>query len=352
MPTSPTRRAVLLALPAAAALAGCSTPWGRLRVQPLGGDPPPSPPPPGPDELARRSAVEAVQGVLGRAGGLDPALAGPLGSALAEQLEALGEQPATASAPPAAAGTAAAPGTTTTAPAASPAAPAPTTPAEVAAAARDAAQTASADLAGVAGGTARLLACVAAGLEAARAWLLSGEPPPTGPTQPPAPGSSSSPSSSGPAGPAGSPTPAQPSGEQAALVAALGVEQAAEYGYGVLAVRLGGADRDLAVGLLATHGRLVEQLREQLLALGAQPPAPQPAWALPSPVTDAAGALALAQQLEAASAAAWADLVAAADRERRAAAADQLVLAAQRWQQWRAAAGVPGPVGLPGLSGR
>lgn len=357
MPTSPSRRAVLAALSAsaAAALAGCSTPWGRLRVQPLGGDPPPTTPPPGPDELAVRAAAAAVSAVLAQVGGLDEALAGPLRSALGEQLTALGE-PAPSTSP--ATGAPTSTSTTTSSPSGS--AP-PSTGAsspgagqgvqQVSQLLAGAATTASSDLADVAGGTARLLACAAAGLDVAGSWVLSA----TGadPEGAAAPSSSSSPAA-GPSSPSAgtSLTPAAASGEQGALVAALAVEEAAQYGYGVLAVRLSGAQRDAAVSALGAHTDLVEQLRDDLLALSAAPPAPQPAWALPSPVADAAGALALAQQLEGSSAAAWADVVAAAVRARRDAAADQLRLAAQRWQSWRTAAGTPGLVALPGLSGR
>ncbi|MEH3076065.1 MAG: DUF4439 domain-containing protein [Quadrisphaera sp.] len=358
MPTSPSRRAVLAALSAsaAAALAGCSTPWGRLRVQPLGGDPPPTTPPPGPDELAVQAAAAAVSAVLAQVGGLDEALAGPLRSALGEQLTALGE-PAPSTSPATGAPTSTAT-TTTSSPSGS--AP-PSTGASSPGAGRGVQQvsqllvgagtTASSDLADVAGGTARLLACAAAGLDVAGSWVLSATgADPEGAAAPP---SSSSPAA-GPSSPSAgtSPTPAAASGEQGALVAALAVEEAAQYGYGVLAVRLSGAQRDAAVSALGTHTDLVEQLRDDLLALGAAPPAPQPAWALPSPVADAAGALALAQQLEGSSAAAWADVVAAAVRERRDAAADQLRRAAQRWHSWRTAAGTPGLVALPGLSGR
>ncbi|PWJ56447.1 protein of unknown function [Quadrisphaera granulorum] len=347
MPTSPSRRAVLAVLTASAAagLAGCSTPWGRLRVQPPGGDPPPTTPPPGPDELARRAAVSAVTAALVRVGGLDAAHSGPLSAALGEQLAALGETPPPTTPSPTPSATATATDTPT------PATPTPATPADVASLLQQAAQTATADLAEVSGGSARLLACLAAGLEVARSWLLgdaAAQPEPSGSGTP----SSSSESSSAAVEPSGSSTTAAQSREQGALAAALAVEEAAQYGYGVVAARLSGAQRGIAVGRLAEHEQLVEQLRDDLLALGAQPPAPQPAWTLPSPVTDAASALALAQQLEGASAGAWADVVDAAARQRRAAAAGQVLAAARRWQRWRAEAGVAGLVALPGLSGR
>ncbi|WP_180357894.1 DUF4439 domain-containing protein [Streptomyces sp. NP160] len=359
MPTSPSRRAVLAALSASAAVAvaGCSTPWGRLRVQPLGGDPPPTPAPPGPDELAVATAATAVGAALAQVGALEAPLAGPLRSALGEQLTALGEPaPSTSGSPSATPGS-----TTTTGGPSAGAAPSAsrssggTDPLEavqrVADLLEDAAATASTDLAAVAGGTARLLACLSAGCGVAAGWTRAALAPPQGGAAAAPPSSqASSPSSS--SAPATAPTAAAASGEQEALVAALAVEEAAQYGYGVLAVRLAGEQRDAATADLATHTDLVGLLREELLAQGAAPPAPRPAWALPTPVGDAAGALALAQQLEAASAAAWADVVAAADRGRRAAAAVQLRLAAQRWQAWRTAAGTAGLVALPGLSGR
>lgn len=377
MPTSPTRRAVLAALSASAAagLAGCATPWGRLRLQPLGGDPSPTPGPPDPDELARRAAVSAVVAVLVQLGGLDASLAGPLRAALDEQLVALGATAPTTAPTSTSTSTSTARTTTTTS---SPSASAATSTAppsaqpsaqQVAGLLEDAAETASADLAAVAGGTARMLACLAAGLDAAAGWTresLGRQAAPGGspaPSSSPSSSPSTSPSSSAAASPlassagpgtraSASPTAAAASGEQEALVAALGVEEAAEYGYGVVAARLAGAQRDTAVRDLASHTDLVELLRDDLLAQGAAPPAPAPAWALPSPVTGAAAALDLAQRLEGASAAAWADVVAASDRERRAPAAAQLRLAALRWQEWRSAASAPGLVALPGLSGR
>lgn len=377
MPTSPSRRAVLAALStsAAAGLAGCSTPWGRLRVQPLGGDPPPTAPPPGPDEVARRAAAAAVSAALAQVGSLDAPVAEPLRATLGEQLVALGETPPTASAASSTPSTPGATGTpssttTTSSPSVSASSGAggsasggPGALEQVAGLLDDAAGTAATDLAGVAGGTARLLACLSAGLVVAAGWARSAVAPSAGSAAPAASPSTASASAASPSAASSAqvpssqpaqadPTPPDGSGEQEALVAALAVEEAAQYGYGVLAVRLDGAQVEAAVADLATHTDLVELLRADLLAQGAAPPAPQPAWALPSPVSDAAGALALAQQLEGASTAAWADVVAAADRERRAAASSQLLLAAQRWQAWRTAAGAPGLVALPGLSGR
>jgi len=367
VPTSPTRRLVLAALAATAVAgtSGCSTPWGDLRVQPLGGDPPPPVPEPGPDELARRSAVGAVSAVLAAldASALDAAVAGPLRAALGEQLAALGESApsstpsstpgSTPSSPP----SGPSPGTAAGSPAGGAVAPVVGLMTSAAAAARE-------PLADVAGGTARLLACLAAGLDVAAGWASGG--PAGGPSSTGGP-TSGGPSSAGPASPAptrasarpsstASPsrTPADGAGEQGALVVALAAEEAAEYGYGVLAVRLAGEQRSRAQADLAAHALAVEELREQLLALGADPPGSPPAWALPGPVPDAAGAVALAVRLEAAATAAAADVVAAADRGRRAADAERVLTAAQRWQWWRSQQpqAAPALVALPGLSGR
>jgi len=370
VPTSPTRRLVLAALAATAVAgtAGCSTPWGDLRVQPLGGDPPPPVPEPGPDELARRAAVSGVAAALAALDGTaaDAAVAGPLRAALGEQLAALGES--TPSSTPGSTPGAAPSGTPTSGTTGSPTDPVPrstsSTPpaagavAPVVALMTSAAATAREPLADVAGGTARLLACLAAGLDVAAGWASSG---PSGagtsaPASTTATGPTGPTGSTGPSGPTASPspTPAPGSGEQGALAVALAAAEAAEYGYGVLAVRLAGEQRSRALADLAAHALAVEELREQLLALGAEPPAPPAAWALPGPVTDAAGAVALAVRLEAAATAAAADVVAAADRGRRAADAERVLTAARRWQWWRSQQPETASalVALPGLSGR
>ncbi len=287
-----------------------------------------------------RSALAALDGDDGDGGA---AAGAAVRAALAEQLTALGER----ATPTSAASTTASTPAASTSPAASPSAS--SAPADPASLLRSTAAAARADVAGVASGTARLLACVAAGDDLA-ADLLAGSPT----TIPTEPGPSPTPSGgrTTTAAPIPSPTPAAGSGEQGALTSALAVQEQARYGYGVLAVRLTGDRRAQAVTDLAAHDQAVDDVRARLESLGAEPPPARPAWALPAPVTDEAGAVALAVSLEAAATAAAADLVAASPRERREAAADALLESARRWQRWRSAAGAQDVVALPGLSGR
>jgi hypothetical protein len=97
----------------------------------------------------------------------------------------------------------------------------------------------------------------------------------------------------------------------AALQAALAAEDAAIYGYGVAGALLTGTDRDYATGVLQAHQVVRDRLMALVSALGPTPVAAQPAYQLPSRVTNPATARELAASLEQGVAGAFWDLVAA-----------------------------------------
>lgn len=84
----------------------------------------------------------------------------------------------------------------------------------------------------------------------------------------------------------------------AALQAWLAGEHAAIYGYGVLGARLPASSRPAAVVALNAHRGRRDALQVLLAGRGLDPVAAAPAYDLPAPVRNAAGALALAIQLE------------------------------------------------------
>ena len=121
----------------------------------------------------------------------------------------------------------------------------------------------------------------------------------------------------------------------AAVLRALDAEYAAAFGYGVVGAFTGGADRRGATAALAWHQAQQTVLAGWLTAAGAVAPGPEPAYALPSPVTTPGGAVQLAALLEDRVAATYADVVAAAVGEFRSLAAGALGACAVRAAQWR-----------------
>jgi hypothetical protein len=350
-PAPPPRRAVLaLALSGAVAgLTGCGADRGSLRVQPLGGDPAPPSPTADADELARRDAVAAAlalrRSALAATAPADhpdaAALLTAVAAAAREQLEQLGE----AQPPATGAGTSTAPPATPTATPEDGVAGDQLPGALAAAAAR-----ARAALPGVSGGMARLLACLAAGDAVAAAAVAAalGQPAPGAtPSAPSSPTATPTPTPT--ATPTATPAPGAGGG---ALSAALAGEEAAVYGYGVVAVRLTGDQRTAALDALGAHTRTVDDLRSRVDGPSASGSPAPPAWTLPSPVHDAPSALALAVRLEEACTAGAADLVAAVDAADRAWAADLVADRATRAAAWRSATGDARLVALPGLTGR
>lgn len=97
-----------------------------------------------------------------------------------------------------------------------------------------------------------------------------------------------------------------------ALQSALAVEHQVVYGYGLAAAHLAGKPYAAALTALAEAQSRRDRMSDLLRGRGAVPTPAAPAYLPPSPVTDAASAIALCHQLEhAAEGAAW-DLVAAA----------------------------------------
>ncbi|MDQ1700422.1 MAG: hypothetical protein QOG34_2285 [Frankiaceae bacterium] len=134
-----------------------------------------------------------------------------------------------------------------------------------------------------------------------------------------------------------------------ALQAALSVEHQAVYGYGLAAAHLS-RPRYAAVLAALTDAELRRDRLADLLRRRGQDPAPAaPGYLPPSPVTDAAAAVALCLRLEhAAEGAAW-DLVAASapgDAVRKL-GVQRLAMAAVRAAKWAGAAAAAEPA-LPG----
>lgn len=135
-----------------------------------------------------------------------------------------------------------------------------------------------------------------------------------------------------------------------ALQALLRIEHEVIYGYGVLGPRLPAALRRKALRRLDQHLLLRDHTAALIRGAGATPVAGLAAYAVPTPVTDAATALALAVRLEDATAAAATDVGAAASRSSTAGA---LALSARAgalaWAaRWQAVAGAAGASTSPG----
>jgi hypothetical protein len=187
------------------------------------------------------------------------------------------------------------------------------------------------ELCAVSPALARLLASVAAGA-AQRAVVLGTQPPATTDAAP----------ASAPASTSGGPRPS--AAELSSLQAALGAEDAAVYGYGVIGAQLSGSDRDRASTDFALHRDRRDALSAQITAAGARPQAAAAAYVLPFEVTDAGSARRLATLLEVRLAAVYANGVQAATGTLRAEAATELRAAALRSLSWGGS-----PAAFPGL---
>lgn len=133
--------------------------------------------------------------------------------------------------------------------------------------------------------------------------------------------------------------------------AALAGEHAAIYGYGVIGAHLKGSALTQARQAEAAHRNRRDGLLEALASTGGTPPAAQPAYTLPFPVTDSASAVRLAQQIEERTAALWRAVLPPSSATQRRTALDALTDAAIRAARWRRTAGTrPGTVPLPGSS--
>ncbi|HEX5741686.1 MAG TPA: ferritin-like domain-containing protein [Pilimelia sp.] len=135
----------------------------------------------------------------------------------------------------------------------------------------------------------------------------------------------------------------------ARLAEALGGEHAAIYAYGVLGVRLRGAQAASARAAEAEHRDRRDAALLHLSTAGAEVPAAEPAYALPFPVTDAAAACRLAVVVEERAAGLWRAALAVTEGPGRALALDGLTRSAVWATRWRRAAGpLPWTVPYPG----
>lgn len=150
--------------------------------------------------------------------------------------------------------------------------------------------------------------------------------------------------------PTGGPSPERPtSGAPAALMEALAAEHAAIFAYGPIGAKLDEDLAEFARDAEAAHRARRDALVLALTADGADPPAAEPSYALPFPVSGTADALRLAVQIEERVAAVWRAALRAGAGVTRAGALDALVDAAVRATTWRRSAGItPATVPFPG----
>ena len=132
------------------------------------------------------------------------------------------------------------------------------------------------------------------------------------------------------------------------LADALAGEHAAIYGYGVLGAHLTGPALELARQAEAAHRTRRDSLLVRLASATPAPPAADPAYALPFPVTDQASALRLAVGIEERTGDVWRATLADAGGDDRKRALDALTDCALRAARFRRASGQsPGTVPLP-----
>ena len=134
-----------------------------------------------------------------------------------------------------------------------------------------------------------------------------------------------------------------------ALQQMLAGEHAAVYAYGVLGGRLtpGTTPQARAADAYVEHRARRDDVVAMLRALGADPVAAEPGYALPTEADTAAQAAAVARQVEDRCSVLYAQAVAAATGRTRAYAVGALVDAATRALSWGA-----DPVALPGVQRR
>lgn len=134
-----------------------------------------------------------------------------------------------------------------------------------------------------------------------------------------------------------------------AFAAALVAEHAAVFGYGLVGARLDSGTLALATQAELAHRARRDVLVAQLTERGAKVPAAEPAYSLPEPVTDLAGALKLAVGIEERTAAVWRAALLSTDGDDRRVAVDALTDCAIRATRLRRAANIsPATVPFPG----
>jgi hypothetical protein len=133
------------------------------------------------------------------------------------------------------------------------------------------------------------------------------------------------------------------------FVAALKAEHAAIFAYGVLGARLDASTVAFATQAEAAHRARRDALMLLLTARKVTPPVAEPAYVLPTPVTDQASALKLAIDVEQRAAAIWREALPDTTGDDRKLALDALVDCAVRATKARRLGGVrPVTVPLPG----
>jgi hypothetical protein len=136
------------------------------------------------------------------------------------------------------------------------------------------------------------------------------------------------------------------------LAAALAAEHAAVFAYGLIGVRLTRSAANEARSAETAHRNRRDGILLTLARGGATPPAAEPVYALPFPVTDSTSALRLAVEIEERTAAVWRAALAATDGAQRAQALDALTGCAVQATRWRRLGGVtPLTVAFPGRTG-
>jgi len=140
------------------------------------------------------------------------------------------------------------------------------------------------------------------------------------------------------------------SGSTDRLQLALAAEHAAVYAYGVIGAQLTGEELGWARAADLAHRQQRDALSDLITAAGATPAPAAPAYRLPKPVTDRAGAVVLAVDVETRAAAVWRSAIGELTGPGREVALDALVGAAVRGAQWRSVAspGKPPTVAWPG----
>jgi len=132
-----------------------------------------------------------------------------------------------------------------------------------------------------------------------------------------------------------------------ALQAALAVEHAAVYGYGLLGARVQGGQQVAVANVWNVHKARRDRLAQLITGLGGRPVAAQPAYKLPVQVTSPGTAVQLAAALEGSLPEAYMGLAGAADPSLRRLAAQAMQDAVTRQIRW---GGHPPDTAFPGLT--
>ncbi|MFG1923919.1 ferritin-like domain-containing protein [Cryptosporangium sp. NPDC048952] len=131
------------------------------------------------------------------------------------------------------------------------------------------------------------------------------------------------------------------------LQLALAAENAAVYAYGVIGAWLSGDELAWARAADLAHRQQRDAVSDLITAAGATPAPAAPAYQLPKPVTERAGAVVLAVDVETRAAAVWRSALGSLTGTDREVALDALVGSAVRAAQWRTAASPGKPPTTP-----